>query len=293
MMSSQQARQTTFKGWAMTFREILLAGATASAVIAAAPAAAELYITGSDAGRVEQASAAQAQQRWQDKGGVVVRATGTGRLADYTGLGEAVALDEAMDLILPPGWVTRYGEDVEREMPVSWDSESGVWVDALYEMLRDTNYAATVAIDDERVHITHRDQLDDSAAHRDPAVSGTNEQDARGTETATASGSDSAAENDSDTAGSVTGDYGQPDAVVTLNLSQGESLRSELEAFTESHGWQFHWDVETDYTVGFDASTRGPFIEVVERLMSAINNRGGESFTAKTYNNNVLRITNR
>lgn len=264
----------------MRVRHWVLASA-AGAMLTATAVPAEVYIISGERAGYQTERVSPDDQRWQGDGRLVVRATGKGGLSNYVGFGEDIALEEAIDMIKPPGWVTHFEAGVETDQTVSWEVADGLWPDALYEIMKDAGHAATVETEAQRLRI--HPLRDEPAPVPSPTVA-EGEADKK---------SDAApGEHDHDPTPAQVSPTESTDSALRLSLTPGDSLRDQLQAFSESADWQFHWDVETDYTVGFEAEVDGSYREIIEQVVGAINERAPEAFTATVYANRVVRIGN-
>ena len=124
--------------------------ATAIGLGVSAPAGATLFIEGGqyDCDDCDKSQLAQAdtgtRHYWRHDGEIVIAQTGQGPAGNYNGFGKAMSLEDALDLVLPEGWTKRFASGVDPHREVTWASE-GTWVDALFEILKASEYAARVS----------------------------------------------------------------------------------------------------------------------------------------------------
>jgi hypothetical protein len=74
-----------------------------------------------------------------------------------------------------------------------------------------------------------------------------------------------------------------------MRVSDG-SVRTALQRWAREAGWQFIWDVPTDFTVDADATIHGTFEEALREVAEALRNSQVPIQVVMYSGNRVLRV---
>jgi hypothetical protein len=85
----------------------------------------------------------------------------------------------------------------------------------------------------------------------------------------------------------------QPDGQSTWFASSGHTLRQIMTEWASSDGWDLHWDMDTDFVIGGQASFRNNLAGALNELVMAVPEASRLVMVEMYAGNRVVRVTTR